>query len=729
MRHFLQWACASTVSVAVHLAVVLVVLTRDARADGTLLPLRPGVQEARARLARGLPPPCPDDSWVPHTLSQKCYKRFKRHVDFYACQAEVCGPRNATIVTPRTAEVGDFVDDRVVAPHVGADANWTQKSYWIGMYRQPKRRKEWAWVSYGLLEDVTDTRPVPRSFFWAEGEPNDWEEVENCAQHKHLWTDYGILDGVNDNPCSSKLPCVCQFPDVPHPDFELDMLRTKAHELSHEPPAPPDYYPILVYASCACFGLYGLLFCRAAFVVAVGSAAAERRAVRELLYEALTIFPLGLVTGIPAKAKVKAVPAQEQMPSVSHTEQLKVLGEKVPKEQLKVEAAHASQTLVRADTVWLRRSIGVTINVLEDAPSRSDCDQRSRLRRRLDHWLRRLLVVLTTFCFIMFFITNNELMGNSIAVTCALLCWILGCIGNHLLYLTVVKHRTHSVNVMDGVADEKDRRRLTRYGWCTFVILELVAFVAVAVLTHTEAVSSNFGTARVSLFLVTMLFPFPTITASCVVIVGLIAGHAGCIRSLKDLILRHLCSSETSAHDCAETGTSLAKELINLSEVHSQMMDKTKSLVSASVNVTGIALLVGAYVIIRTMVADIMVYGADFLRCLVLVFPALVCAGAIPSLLRAMAKLGDSYRDLVRKMQTIRGQSTGPVAVEVTKLIEYFADEEVMRSHCWLLAGKCITSELVYQTGAGLVVFIVLTVILSGFTSLPASSVGTTASV
>ena len=95
----------------------------------------------------------------------------------------------------------------------------------------------------------------------------------------------------------------------------------------------------------------------------------------------------------------------------------------------------------------------------------------------------------------------------------------------------------------------------------------------------------------------------------------------------------------------------------------------------------------------------------------------------------AMAKLGDSYRDLVRKMQTIRGQSTGPAAVEATKLIEYFADEEVMRSHCWLLAGKCITSELVYQTGAGLVVFIVLTVILSGFTSLPASSVGTTASV
>ena len=168
MRHFLQWACASTVSVAVHLAVVLAVLTRDARADGTLLPLRPGVPEARARLARGLPPPCPDESWVPHTLSQKCYKRFERLVDFYACQAEVCGPRNATIVTPRTAEVGDFVDDRVVAPHVGADANWTQKSYWIGMYRQPKRREEWAWVSYGLLEDVTDTRPVPQSFFWAE---------------------------------------------------------------------------------------------------------------------------------------------------------------------------------------------------------------------------------------------------------------------------------------------------------------------------------------------------------------------------------------------------------------------------------------------------------------------------------------------------------------------------------------------------------------------------------
>ena len=131
---------------------------------------------------------------------------------------------------------------------------------------------------------------------------------------------------------------------------------------------------------------------------------------------------------------------------------------------------------------------------------------------------------------------------------------------------------------------------------------------------------------------------------------------------------------------------------------------------------------------IRTMVADIMDHGAHLEYCFTL-FGGFSLAGIIPVLLLAMAKLGDSYRDLVRKMQTIRGQSTGPAAVEATKLIKYFADEEVMRSHCWLLAGKCITSELVYQTGAGLVVFIVLTVILSGFTSLPASSVGTTAPV
>ena len=82
-------------------------------------------------------------------------------------------------------------------------------------------------------------------------------------------------------------------------------------------------------------------------------------------------------------------------------------------------------------------------------------------------------------------------------------------------------------------------------------------------------------------------------------------------------------------------------------------------------------------------------------------------------------------------MQTIRGQSTGLAASEATKLIEYFADEEVMRSHCWLLAGKCITSELVYQTGAGLVFFIAVTLVMSDVTStsLPASSVGTTVSV
>ena len=284
------------------------------------------VPSAIAEAARvRLPPACPDNSWVPDTLSQKCYKRFAEHVDFFACQAEVCGPRNATIVTPRTAEAGSFVRLKVVAPQVGADAEaapkgspeWYQGSYWIGMYRQSEQRAAWAWVSYGLYEDIADTRPVSQTFFWDEGEPNDHAGWENCAMALPS-------DKHNDVPCwgnhsnggpRAKFPCVCQYPDAPHPRFELDMKQVRAYL---PPPKPTLWWveaisassTISTYASTAVLILSGLMLLLAVRAVAVSCASAERdgRPVVALLYESCLIFPLCLTTTIAA-ARPEATPA------------------------------------------------------------------------------------------------------------------------------------------------------------------------------------------------------------------------------------------------------------------------------------------------------------------------------------------------------------------------------------------------------------------------------------
>ncbi|MGB1596713.1 MAG: hypothetical protein ACPIOQ_28395 [Promethearchaeia archaeon] len=74
-----------------------------------------------------------------------------------------------------------------------------------------------------------------------------------------------------------------------------------------------------------------------------------------------------------------------------------------------------------------------------------------------------------------------------------------------------------------------------------------------------------------------MLWNVPTLVAAGAVILGLIRGHGGRIRSLKDHMVRHLCSADHAAAD-----TQGGKELICLAELHAQMMDKTKSLVSRS---------------------------------------------------------------------------------------------------------------------------------------------------
>ena len=292
-------AFASSVAVLVASLVVLAVLSA-VHASSTCLS-RPGVQEARANLARALPPPCPDEGWVPHILSQKCYKRFERQVDFVACQTEVCGPRNATIVTPRTEEIQRFVHLKVVAPHVGVDAVRSQEAYWIGMYRQPELRERWVWVSYGLLEDMADARPVSRSFFWAasENQPNDWEGRESCAIARALGNHYDVsCQGRYNDGQRFKYPCVCQFPDVPHPEFELDMHASRdvqAHTI-----ASHTAERVFMYAAYALFGLYVLLFCRAAVVVAAGSATTRPHALGARAREALTIFPLGLTLTVGA---------------------------------------------------------------------------------------------------------------------------------------------------------------------------------------------------------------------------------------------------------------------------------------------------------------------------------------------------------------------------------------------------------------------------------------------
>ncbi|MGB1596712.1 MAG: hypothetical protein ACPIOQ_28390, partial [Promethearchaeia archaeon] len=323
-------------------------------------------------------------------------------VDFFACQTEVCGPCNATIVTPRTEEIQRFVHLKVVAPHVGVDAVRSQEAYWIGMYRQPELRERWVWVSYGLLEDMADARPVSRSFFWAA-----WE---SCAIARALGNHYDVsCQGRYNDGQRFKYPCVCQFPDVPHPEFELDMHASRdvqAHTI-----ASHTAERVFMYAAYALFGLYVLLFCRAAVVVAAGSATTRPHALGARAREALTIFPLGLTLTVGAgvtrgkvepKTPLEAWPAELSVETPSAPSRRAVL-ERMPGLRDLVGTVwlrrnlHLGSSLVRADTVWLRRNRHHESSNFDaddkddaagddgaDAPAYGKDDHRSLVWRRVD---------------------------------------------------------------------------------------------------------------------------------------------------------------------------------------------------------------------------------------------------------------------------------------------------------------------------------------------------------
>ena len=128
-------------------------------------------------------------------------------------------------------------------------------------------------------------------------------------------------DKHNDVPCwgnhsnggpRAKFPCVCQYPDAPHPRFELDMEQVRALQpvKSFGRDHGPVFVTIATYALTALHILSGLMLLLAVRAVAMQCASAERdgRSVVALLYEACLIFPLCLTTTIAA-ARPEATPA------------------------------------------------------------------------------------------------------------------------------------------------------------------------------------------------------------------------------------------------------------------------------------------------------------------------------------------------------------------------------------------------------------------------------------
>lgn len=54
----------------------------------------------------------------------------------------------------------------MVEPQLNVDAesaeiaspDFIMGTYWMGLYRKPENREEWAWVLYDLFEDIAKTR-------------------------------------------------------------------------------------------------------------------------------------------------------------------------------------------------------------------------------------------------------------------------------------------------------------------------------------------------------------------------------------------------------------------------------------------------------------------------------------------------------------------------------------------------------------------------------------------
>lgn len=150
---------------------------------------------------------------------------------------------------------------------------------------------------------------MPQSFCWGRGEPDDEAEgEEHCAvvfpSGKHYDTK---CQGVYAGGYEAKRPCVCLFPDAPHPLFELGMEQTRALK----PPLNvlgPIIDQIVLIAGCALLSYHGLMLILALRAVVVGYASRERdsRPLSSLLYEACLIFPLCLTTSIAPPQEAEA---------------------------------------------------------------------------------------------------------------------------------------------------------------------------------------------------------------------------------------------------------------------------------------------------------------------------------------------------------------------------------------------------------------------------------------
>ena len=248
----------------------------------------PEWQATQARVREGVPPSCPPgDGWVPDTISQKCYKLFgAEDVDFFRC-SEICGSalHNASIVMPRTRSVLSFVKHKVLTEGI-------KERYWVGLYRMPEQRKQWVWMSYAPFDQMILDVPAADTGLWplSEWVVDDYWQEENCA---------GVhLGRIDDLPCHGRLfdtqhpLCICQYPDRPHPRFELDMEHTK----SYRPPEPLPIIQIALvidYTFYAVLGLQGLMVCCTVWY-RCSLFRAGARDQREIFYRALLMFPLCL---------------------------------------------------------------------------------------------------------------------------------------------------------------------------------------------------------------------------------------------------------------------------------------------------------------------------------------------------------------------------------------------------------------------------------------------------
>jgi hypothetical protein len=706
---------------------VMALLTTRARAVEAGARVPSAIEAARVRL----PPPCPDDSWVPDTLSQKCYKRFAEHVDFFACQAEVCGPRNATIVTPRTAEAGSFVRLKVVAPQVGADAEsapawspaWYRGSYWIGMYRQPEQRAAWAWVSYGLYEDIADTRPVPQTFFWDEGQPDDSAGWESCAmsfpsesgKHVDVPCHGNFSDGGRRQ---AKFPCVCQYPDVPHPRFELDMEQVRAHQpvKTFWDDHGPVFITIATYAATAHLIFSGLMLLLAVRAVAVSCASAERdgRSVVALLYEACLIFPLCLTTTIAA-ARPEATPAG---PHVSVGFETTVNGEAARRVSaldhgpadpaglcLREEAsarplpmyAAAADTeqpgwtrprphdspgagqLEQFGSGWVRRRRSVVprdtaAGAASDSPGEQTTGRHGSLAT--SPWLHRAADLL----FAMSFITwgtvivfwgfkgdLNGIFGGWLAFSLAAVgfCAITFTLHAALFQMAVV-HREHCMSILHELAGSGVLRRLERENWLGFTagiglgVTVLIVFPQLIQVTQYAREYLLFNLC----FWVFVIGCLALVAFASGITEGLILGHAACITSMKNHLLRLLGSleDEDPSLDSHAAESSSLKQLKSLAVVHAQLMKRTKSLLGPSVSVGLFTCCIfGYFLYVLPDPQDLLVRGVGLLF--------VVCATWF---LRCLAKPGDEYKDMVLHLREFRLQSSAPMAKVAKHLLDYF---------------------------------------------------------